>query len=427
MTNGARIGYTRVVVRASGADAIGETFALFVWQHMKEPTEQLVELAALSGVKVDKENFVIFGASICTVGPAKGRGCECDSQTLSQIKKLCDAAPDGLPVRDTVGHDGAKIGDTIGVIKNARLDGGKLRGDIHILATHPAAAHYLELAEKLPSTFGLSINGKGFDEKSGGKVCKRIVSLSSVDLVEKPAANPDGLLCVPCVEPVPPTKTMNEDQQKKIDAAKTASEAAYTASADATKNHTAEAHQAACDAHRAAASAHSDAGQWQTADLHRAQCNLHSTLCRILSGGQLSQPPAAATNHQPEIKPMPDTTPAPATAAAPAPAPTVEARLSAIEAKLAEKPADMEAVIVRAFTSLFAKVGVDPAKFSAAPTVEPPTPAAANPAETAKTFAQLVDAKMSADKCSKADAIRHCVRVHPVEFAAAKAAGSVIL
>lgn len=167
---------------------------------------------------VDSKEGVIHGVSMITGGlTAKGHGLEVDNTTLKQIH-ACARKMGKVPVKT---NHGSGVDAVNGFLDGFRIDGDKVRGDWTLLQSYPNTAHLLEMAEKMPSSVGLSVAFRGdpetidgakvyFDEKtkaaytlnaSGGrvmlaageKIYARCEELVSTDLVASPAANPDGM------------------------------------------------------------------------------------------------------------------------------------------------------------------------------------------------------------------------------------------
>lgn len=151
--------------------------------------------SSASAVSVDAEAGILLGVSVITEGEAKGHNLQIDSTTLSQVKACIDAfGEDGVKVKvdHWSGFDGI-----VGTLRSASIDGQQLRADLHLLSTHPARARIIELAETMPSQFGLSIAFSGEPESAGDVRFARCSELYSVDLVDQPAANPSGLFSSP--------------------------------------------------------------------------------------------------------------------------------------------------------------------------------------------------------------------------------------
>ena len=152
--------------------------------------EPVITFAASAGV-IDSEAGIIRGVSLITKGPALGHGVMIDDKTLEQVKTAAEQYSGGLKVK--LNHSGG-AGDIVGYIDTLRVSGEKLLGDLHLLQTSPHRAYILEIAERIPDTFGLSIAFSGPAEKSADKLTtlQRCSEIYSVDLVSEPAANPNG-------------------------------------------------------------------------------------------------------------------------------------------------------------------------------------------------------------------------------------------
>lgn len=147
---------------------------------------------AVSSGRVDREAGIIRGVSLISEGPALGHGVQIDSRTLEQVKEAASQYEGGLKVK--LDHSGG-AGDIIGFVENLRIEGSKLLGDLNLLEKSPHRDYVLEIAEKIPDTFGLSIAFSGPTELASDKrtVLQRCSEIYSVDLVSEPAANRDGL------------------------------------------------------------------------------------------------------------------------------------------------------------------------------------------------------------------------------------------
>jgi hypothetical protein len=152
--------------------------------------EQVITFSASAGV-IDAESGIIRGVSLITKGPALGHGVMIDDKTLAQVKTAAEQYAGGLKVK--LNHSGG-AGDIVGYIDALRISGEKLLGDLHLLQTSPHRAYILEIAQRIPDTFGLSIAFSGPSEKSTDKLTtlQRCSEIYSVDLVSEPAANPNG-------------------------------------------------------------------------------------------------------------------------------------------------------------------------------------------------------------------------------------------
>lgn len=139
---------------------------------------------------IDRVAGIIKGVSVITTGVAKGHNRLIDQTTLSQIHGLMSAFPDGTKVKANhfSGFEGI-----VGNLRSPRIEGDQLKADLHILQSHEMAGLIMEMSEKQPSTFGLSVSFSGVPEEKEKLLYARAAELYSVDLVDDPAANPSGL------------------------------------------------------------------------------------------------------------------------------------------------------------------------------------------------------------------------------------------
>jgi hypothetical protein len=183
--------------------------------------EPVITFSASAGV-IDAEAGIIRGVSLITKGPALGHGVMIDDKTLAQVKTAAEQYAGGLKVK--LNHSGG-AGDIVGYIDALRISGEKLLGDLHLLQTSPHRAYILEIAERIPDTFGLSIAFSGPSEKSTDKLTtlQRCSEIYSVDLVSEPAANPNGFFArkleqlQTAPEPEAKLETMNDEMKKAIE------------------------------------------------------------------------------------------------------------------------------------------------------------------------------------------------------------------
>jgi hypothetical protein len=136
---------------------------------------------------MDSLNFE--GISVATVGPALGHSMMVDDVTLLQAE---EAGKAGSPVKVFVDHD-ESIDSLIGFLANFRIVEDQLRADLELLGSHPQATFYSEILTKAPNRVGFSMTFSGTPDEQDGKRFARVSELVSVDLVSRPAANPDGV------------------------------------------------------------------------------------------------------------------------------------------------------------------------------------------------------------------------------------------
>jgi hypothetical protein len=133
---------------------------------------------------------IIEGVSVISVGEAKGHGLFVDRITLQEVKACAESYAGGVKVN--LDH-GAGIRDIVGFCDNFRIVGDKLVADLNLLQNAERRDYVLEIAEKLPDTFGISIAFSGPVREIDGKRFASCAELYSADLVQTPAANPTGL------------------------------------------------------------------------------------------------------------------------------------------------------------------------------------------------------------------------------------------
>ena len=155
------------------------------------PQTSFCRFAVAEQTRIDAASGTIYGVSLITEGPALGHGVYIDAKTLEQVKEAASSYAGGLKVK--MDHGGG-AGDSVGYIDALRIDGQKLLGDFHLLDSSAHRPYILEIASKIPDTFGLSIAFSGPSEIGSDKrAMQRCTEIYSVDLVSEPAATPDSL------------------------------------------------------------------------------------------------------------------------------------------------------------------------------------------------------------------------------------------
>ena len=146
---------------------------------------------------IDETGLSLRGVSVLTTGRAKGHNLEIDDTTLQQVLKCANSYKGGVKVNE---NHGAGIGDIVGKLNNFRIDesGEKLIADLTFLKSRKdRAKYYMDLANEIPDSFGISISFSGESEPTGtGIDLARCSELYSADLVQHPASNPTGLFSV---------------------------------------------------------------------------------------------------------------------------------------------------------------------------------------------------------------------------------------
>jgi hypothetical protein len=157
---------------------------------------------------------IIEGVSIISVGEAKGHGLFVDDITLQEVKACAESYAGGVKVN--LDH-GAGIRDIVGFCDNFRIVGEKLVADLNLLETAEKRAYVLEIAERMPDTFGISIAFSGPVREKDGRSFASCTELYSADLVQTPAANPTGLFSFTAKSVDTSAKQMDEDKNKMED------------------------------------------------------------------------------------------------------------------------------------------------------------------------------------------------------------------
>lgn len=106
----------------------------------------------------------------------------------------------------------------MGRLTNFRIEEDKVIADLELLSSSPRRDFIFEIAQKTPEAVGLSIAFEGKPETANGQQMARCTRLRSVDLVDEPAANPDGLFEVAVDEP-PKVESMKDEPKPEAMAA----------------------------------------------------------------------------------------------------------------------------------------------------------------------------------------------------------------
>ena len=171
--------------------------------------------------EIDETGLSIKGVSVLTTGRAKGHNLEIDNTTLAQVLKCANSYKGGVKVNE---NHGAGIGDIVGKLNNFRIDpnGEKLIADLTFLKSRKdRAKYYIDLANEIPDSFGISISFSGESESTGtGIDLARCSELYSADLVQHPASNPTGLFSVEsgCVTVDKKEMSNMENKQSQLEA-----------------------------------------------------------------------------------------------------------------------------------------------------------------------------------------------------------------
>ena len=166
--------------------------------------------AAAAGSLVDREAGILRGVSVITAGvEAKGHGIWIDQTSLEMVKASAETYVDGLQVKS---DHGTGFGEIEGVLRNFQIDGNQLRADFYLIKSGEEYERIMEMAELMPSSFGLSIEFSGVSEEINEYRYARPIEIYAVALVDQPAANPTGLFQVMSKNPTPEAPTVEVEE-----------------------------------------------------------------------------------------------------------------------------------------------------------------------------------------------------------------------
>ncbi|MCP4103874.1 MAG: hypothetical protein GY750_21015 [Lentisphaerae bacterium] len=152
---------------------------------------------------VDREKGAIFGVSVNTVGEAKGHGVHLEQSFVDRVAELGNAEKNGLKAR--FGHPSmcsTALGTMLGRFRNFRVEGEQVIADLFLSNSAKETPngnlydYVLGLAESESDMFGTSIVftiGEEYQNDGDEKTFVTCEKLHACDVVDDPAANPDGL------------------------------------------------------------------------------------------------------------------------------------------------------------------------------------------------------------------------------------------
>jgi len=129
---------------------------------------------------------IIPSVYILSQGEAKGHDLYIDKTSLEQALELMKAAPNGVKCK--LNH-GSGLDAVVGFARNPRIEGDKLKADLHLLKSSPHYGLIKEMADEAPDQFGVSLAFMNESETINGKDYIRPQSIASADLVSSPASN----------------------------------------------------------------------------------------------------------------------------------------------------------------------------------------------------------------------------------------------
>jgi hypothetical protein len=139
---------------------------------------------------VDRKAGVIHDVKV--LGPRSKNGRRYTAEAIGAARLMYEGVSvrTNHPKRAT---DPRGVDEVLGQLRNVRMRGDSLYGDLHLLKSHPMFDRLCESAEEMSTLWGLSHNAEGQVEQVGGEaVVTKILEVRSVDLVADPATV-DGL------------------------------------------------------------------------------------------------------------------------------------------------------------------------------------------------------------------------------------------
>jgi hypothetical protein len=195
---------------------------------------QLIRFRSTSAPeRVDVDKGIIYGVSAMQMVQPKGHPVAVDQATLEAIARLGNARIEGIKShfkhRDVEAGEDA-LGTQVARVRNFRVVGDKVLCDVHMLASSKISPngnlhdYVLKFASESPEDFGLSVImrfARAWKMANGSEVIAktkpsgattelpfaRPSKLSSLDFVDDPAANEDGLFSVGDSDPDESTST----------------------------------------------------------------------------------------------------------------------------------------------------------------------------------------------------------------------------
>lgn len=154
---------------------------------MKQVRTDFVESAFSAPREIDEAAHVIKGVKV--LGSDSRNGRVYSEAAMARAQGLYEGVNVNIDHPDSAGKTRGVM-ESVGVLKNVRLQDKALFADFHYLESHPHTATIIERAKRFPNNFGLSHNAEGKATRKGSKlIVESIDRVRSVDLVTDPATN----------------------------------------------------------------------------------------------------------------------------------------------------------------------------------------------------------------------------------------------
>ena len=167
--------------------------------------------------QIDRAAGLIKGVCLISskTGVAAGHNLHIDSKTLQSFLTACQSKK---TLRCKLDHQNSAA-SFVGTLSNFRLDGDSLRADLQLLQSSEHRNYVLEIADRMPKEFGLSVEFVPTTQTIGGKDFVRCESISGAAIVSDPAATSglfsDGGLAATNVSTVVPAQVVPSGHKRK--------------------------------------------------------------------------------------------------------------------------------------------------------------------------------------------------------------------
>lgn len=128
--------------------------------------------------------------NVCMLSPESRNGRTYTKEALADAVRMYDGARAYVDHPDDP-REHRSTRDRIGRWHNARIEGGKVRGDLHYDPNHPYARSLVWAVQHCPDHCGISHNveAEGVESEDGHFTVTKLADVRSVDIVDDPATN----------------------------------------------------------------------------------------------------------------------------------------------------------------------------------------------------------------------------------------------
>jgi hypothetical protein len=182
---------------------------------MKKQKIQILNKVFSSVVAEPAEEVSFAGVSVMSIGSALGHGADIDAKSLATVLECVQGRKVKAFNNHSFWYSGNAPTEALGVFENFRIDGEKLRADFTFFKStdEDVRDKFVEMARICPEEFGLSVSSECYavwilddgTEVDAWRLCDkpdnavndspfmRFTKIMSIDFVNEPAANADGL------------------------------------------------------------------------------------------------------------------------------------------------------------------------------------------------------------------------------------------